>query len=199
MTAFRQAALPGIVALAMLPMSTLAEPSIEALFEITLDIDHDGKPDRAVAVEETETGQGDLYIYLAAGAEKTDLSRQPSFLKRAVTEGSISGLESNAGGTLVVTSCFGCGASKSWVETLTIIHRAGEFLVAAYARDWDWNSHMADGSVETILGSCEIDFLSGKGVASDGLDEGKPIEAQFTPVKLADWSDDKRPAACNFF
>jgi hypothetical protein len=58
---------------------------------------------------------------------------------------------------------------------------------------------MADGSVETILGSCEIDFLSGKGVASDGLDEGKPIEAQFTPVKLADWSDDKRPAACNFF
>ena len=58
---------------------------------------------------------------------------------------------------------------------------------------------MADGSVQTILGSCEIDFLSGKGVASDGLDEGKPIEAPFTPVKLADWSDDKRPAACNFF
>ena len=81
-------------------------------------------------------------------------------------------------GALVVTSCFGCGANKSWAETLTIVHRAGEFLVAGYARDWDWNSHMADGSVETILGSCEIDFLSGKGVASDGLDEGKPIAAQ---------------------
>ena len=199
MTAFPHAALPGIVALAIVPMSALAEPSVETLYEVTLDIDHDGKPDRAVAVEETDSGQGDLYIYLAAGDGKTDLSRQPSFLKKAVTEGSISGLESRNDGALIVTSCFGCGANKSWAETLTIIHRAGEFLVAGYARDWDWNSHMADGSVETILGSCEIDFLSGKGVASDGLDEGKPIAAQFTPVKLADWSDDKRPAACNFF
>ena len=58
---------------------------------------------------------------------------------------------------------------------------------------------MADGSVETILGGCDIDFLSGKGVASDGLDEGKPLQEKFSPVRLADWSDDKRPAACNFF
>jgi hypothetical protein len=88
MTAFPHAALPGIVALAVVPISAIAKPSIEVLFEVTLDIDHDGKPDRAVAVEETETGQGGLYIYLGAGDKKTDLSRQPSFLKKAVTEGS---------------------------------------------------------------------------------------------------------------
>ena len=82
MTAFPNAALPGIVALALVTMSALAEPSVKLLSEITLDIDHDGKPDRAVAVEETDSGQGDLYVYLAAGDEKTDLSRQPSFSKR---------------------------------------------------------------------------------------------------------------------
>ena len=49
-------------------------------------------------------------------------------------------------------------------QTLTIVYRGGEFLVAGYARDWDWNSHLADGSVETIMGGCDIDFLGGRGV-----------------------------------
>ena len=83
-------------------------------------------------------------------------------------------------------------------QTLTIVYRGGEFLVAGYARDWDWNSHLADGSVETIMGGCDIDFLGGKGVVSDGLDEDTPIDGNFTPVKLTDWSDDLRPTACDF-
>ena len=48
------------------------------------------------------------------------------------------------------------------------------------------------------MGGCEIDFLAGKGVVSEGLEEGKPIDGKFTPVKLADWSDAWRPEACNF-
>ncbi len=90
-------------------------------------------------------------------------------------------LESKDGGSLGVVSCYGCGANKSWDQTLTIVYRRGEFLVAGYARDWDWNSHLVDGSVETIMGSCDIDFLAGKGVVSDGPDEGKPIGGKFTP------------------
>ena len=97
-----------------------------------------------------------------------------------------------------IASRYGCGANKSWDQTLTIVYRGGEFLVAGYARDWDWNSHLADGSVETIMGGCDIDFLGGKGVVSDGLDEDTPIDGNFTPVKLTDWSDDLRPTACDF-
>jgi hypothetical protein len=48
------------------------------------------------------------------------------------------------------------------------------------------------------MGSCDIDFLAGRGVVSDGLDESNPIDGKFTPVRLSDWSDDLRPAVCDF-
>ena len=51
----------------------------------------------------------------------------------------------------------------------------------------------------TILGGCDIDFLTGKGVVSEGLDESQPLDEIFKPVKLADWSTENRPEACDFF
>jgi hypothetical protein len=199
-TAFRHAALTWIVAFATVAMPALAEdkPLVEPLYEVALDVDSDGRMDRAAIVERPDSRQADLYIYQVAGDQKLDLSRQPTFLKREITEGRVDGLESRGNGSLVIISCFGCGAIKSWAETLTIVHRGGEFLVAGYARDWDWNSHMADGTVNTIMGSCEIDFLAGRGAASDGLDDAQPVEGTFTPVKLSDWSADERPDICNF-
>ena len=218
-TAFQHSALLSIVALAMVPMSAFADDKSSALFETKLDIDNDGRTDRAVLVlvgsDRTDVGpltdelyavgdgeSVDLYLYLAVGDEELDLSRKPAVLKRKIVDPEetpwVQPLESKNSGSLVVTSCYGCGANKSWDQKLTIVYRGGEFVVAGYARDWDWNSHLADGSVETIMGGCEIDFLSGKGVVSEGLDEGKPIEGTFTPVKLADWSDARRPEACNF-
>jgi hypothetical protein len=73
-TAFRHLILPGIVALAAGALPALAQdkPSLAA----TLDIDRDGKMDRAVMVD------ADLYIYLGAGDEKPDTSRTPSFVKK---------------------------------------------------------------------------------------------------------------------
>jgi hypothetical protein len=176
----------------------------EALYEVTLYMDNDGKMDRAALVGSSGGGYVDLYIYLAAGDEKLDLSRQPDFLKKEITDGSIfeGALESKGSGSLTVTSCYGCGAHKSSDETLTIAHRGGEFLVAGYTRNWDWNSEVqkADGSwdIETLMGGCDINFLTGKGVASQSLDESHPIKGTFKPIELADWSEDKRPKACEF-
>ena len=176
----------------------------EVLDEATLDIDNDGRMDRAVLVGDSGGGYVDLYIYLAAGDEKLDLLRPPDFLKKEITDGSIMdrGLESKGKGSLAVTSCSGCGARKSSDETITIAFRSGEFLVAGYTRSWDWNSevHKADGSwdMETLMGGCDINYLTGKGAASQSLDEGKPLPEKFTPVKLSDWSEDKRPKACDF-
>jgi hypothetical protein len=199
-TAFHHAALPYIVAFLAIPMSALAEnePMAEAPFEITLDIDNDGQMDRAVMVQDPDNGQADLYVYLAAGDEKLDPSRKPTFIKKALTDGQVLELESKGKGSLSVTSCFGCGANKSWEETLTIVHRGAEFLVAGYSRNWDWNVQTSDGDVETTLGSCDINFLTGKGIASQGLDDGEPIEEKFTPMNLADWSNDSRPKSCDF-
>lgn len=130
----------------------------EPPFEVTLDMDNDGRMDRAAIAADPDSGLADLSIYLAAGEGKLDPSRKPDFVKKALTQDRILGLESKGKGSLAVTSCFGCGANKSWDATLTIVWCGGKFLVAGYSRDWDWNVQKADGSVETTLGGCDINF-----------------------------------------
>ena len=188
-----------VVAFGIVTVPAFAEDKRQALDEVRLDINNDGRMDRAVLVGEPDSEYIDLYIYLAAGDDKLDLSRQPDFFKKEIAEGSIidRGLERTGKGSLTVTSCYGCGARKSSEETLTIVHRGGEFMVAGYTRGWDWNTHTADGNVETLIGGCDINFLTGKGVASQNLDEGKPLKGKFTPVNLSDWSAEKRPKACD--
>jgi hypothetical protein len=183
------AVLPCIVALAPNPTPALADdkPSLEVLYEVVLDIDNDGKSDRAALVQEPGSkGGGDLYIYLGAGGEKLDLSKKPTF-RKDFAEVRFLGLESNSKGSLVVTD--GCGGCSNDFETiLTIVHRGGEFLVAGFTYQWETRDRR---------GSCDINFLSGRGVASDGVGGEKPIKGKFRPIKLADWSDDKRPKPCD--
>lgn len=60
--------------------------------------------------------------------------------------------------------------------------------------------HKADGSwgVETLIGGCDISFLTVKGVAYHVLDEHRPMKGTFKLVKLADWQVGKHPKACEF-
>ncbi|TPL02752.1 MULTISPECIES: hypothetical protein [unclassified Mesorhizobium] len=183
---------PWLVVLAATPMPALAEnaPGLE----LKLDIDQDGKTDRAVVIQEAG-GPADLYIYL--GEEKPDPAHQPDFVRKGLTEDPVIALESKGKGSLAVTSCFGCGASKSTEETLTIVNRHGKFLVGGYSRNWDWNKQTS-GGVETTLGDCDINYLTGRATASKDLEEGKPIKGKFRPVPLKDWSSEMRPKACDF-
>lgn len=182
-TAFHCAALATIVALGMAPLSALAENAPKVLNEVALDIDHDSKMDRAALVEAADGA--DLYIYLAA--ETLDLSRKPSILKKGLTTARILRFESDAKGSLtVVSGCGGC--SNDYATTLTIVYRGGQFLIGGVTYDRD---------TRTGTGSCDINFLTGKGVKSKGLAKDKPIKAKFAPIKLADWSEAKRPKACN--
>jgi hypothetical protein len=170
----------------------------EPPFEITLDMDNDGQIDRAVITTNPDDGSADLSLYLAAGEGKLDPARKPDFVKKALTEERILGLESRGKGSLVITSCFGCGASKSTEETLTVVYRRGKFLVGGYSRSWDWGEQKADGTVETTLGGCDINYLTGKATVSKDLEAGRPIKGKFKPVPLKDWSYEKRPKACEF-
>ena len=185
-TAFLHTLLPSLVLLAAAPMPVLAQN--DPPIEVTLDMDKDGRMDRAALVRHPDHAQADLYIYLAAGDEKLDLSRKPTFLKKDLTAEGILSLESKGEGSLVFT--YGCGGcSNDYGTSLTIVHRGGKFLVAGFTYAWD---------TRTGMGSCDINFLTGKGVITRGLDgAGKRIKGKFTPVLLADWSDDKRPKACD--
>ncbi|QKC84998.1 hypothetical protein [Mesorhizobium sp. NZP2077] len=193
-TALHLAGLPWLVALAALPVPAFAENG--PAFELKLDIDQDSKMDRALVLQEPGEPP-DLYIYLAVGEEKFDPSRRPDFVRKGLTEDRVIDLESKGKGSLTVTSCFGCGASKSTEDTLTIVYRRGQFLVGGYSRSWEWNQQTSDG-VETTVGGCDINYLTGKGTVSKGLEDGEPIKGKFRPVPLKDWSSDKRPKACDF-
>lgn len=221
--ALQHSALPAIVVLAVAAGHAHAEQKREALYEIALDIDRDGRMDRAVLVL---VGPGrtdfhpltaeryglspeesvELYVYLATGDEKLDLSRKPDFLKTGIINEEtpwVEPLESTAKGSLVVTSVYGWGARQSQGESITIVHRGGEFLVAGYSKGWEWGNEVhkpnGDWDVETTIGGCDINFLTGKGVVTDGLDDqGRPIKGTFKPIKLADWPAWKYPKACEF-
>jgi hypothetical protein len=205
MTVFQHLVLPGIIALAAGSLSAVAQDSKPApdkpapdkplqdrsLIETTLDIDRDGKTDRAVMVD------ADLYIYLSAGDEKRDLSRKPSFLKTDLATARVLAVESKgkvtgkAAGKPVLIVKYGCGGcSNDSSTTLTIVYRNGQFVVGGVTYDWDTRSG---------VGSCDVNFLTGKGIRTEGLNDEKTrrsFRGKFTPVKLADWSDDKRPKAC---
>ena len=169
-----------ILLLAALNAHAAEKTSPDGPREITLDIDRDGKPDRAVLTRVPESADADLTIFLNAGTEALDPSRPPALLRKNLVSGHVIGLETKGKGSLIVR--YGCGGCSNDTETaLTIIYRGGDFWVAGF----------------TV--NCDINYLTGKGVFSRGPNgKRKPISAKFKLTKLADWSDDKRPTACGY-
>jgi hypothetical protein len=131
------------------------------LREITLDIDQDGKRDRAVLTRnDDESSYVDLTIYLGDDTDKPVLSRQPSIAKRHLASGHVYELASNGNESLrVEVRCGGC--SNDYDTAFSIVYRAGDFLIGGLSRSWE----LRDGSI----GSCDVNYLAGKAVASKGL------------------------------
>jgi hypothetical protein len=165
---------------------------------LVLDLNADGKLDQATIVTSEESDALDLKIFLDAATLPAGNQRRPDYIKRDIASGVVVGFSSDENGSLSLESCFGCGAMKSFNETLTVILRDGVFLVGSYKRDWDWDTHLADGMVDTQMGGCRINFLTGEGWLRDGLEDEKPVRERFKPIALADWSDELRPAICQF-
>lgn len=184
----------------------------EALFDLALDIDKDGKMDHAVLVlvgpgqngfygtdndiySLGENEHVDLYIYLGAGDAALDISKPPSVLKEYIIDAArtpwVNKLTSNGKGSLQIQSSYGAGASNDYDDTITIVDRDGKFLVAGYREDWD---------TRNSIGSCDFNLLSGQATKQLGLDANgapkKPLKGKFKPVALADWSEKTRPKAC---
>lgn len=171
---------------ATVPNGAIAEQAASTgeRYEAVLDIDHDGRMDRAVLLRHPRGAAADLLIYLGAGSEALDLSRKPDIRKDDLARGHVMQLGTNDKGSLTVQ--YGCGGcSNDYETTLTIVHRVGDFIVAGFSYNWETR--------DNGTGSCDINFLTGKGVRSQGLAKAKSIMARFTPVRLADWSVDKQP------
>ena len=184
--AFRFARWAWMLFLVTISIQVSAQPgrSLEVVREVTLDINRDGRPDRAVLARNDDEGSYvDLTIYLGV-----DAAREPSMAKRRLASGHLHEMTAKGNGSLRVESrCGGCSNDDGTV--FTIVYRAGDFLVGGFSRSWE----LRDGSV----GSCDVNYLTGKGVASKGLPgRDRAIGTAFRPIRLADWSDEKIPRAC---
>lgn len=164
--------------------------------EVRLDIGGDGKLDLARIIENSDDGSGDLLVYLGVGDGEPDPSRKPDFVKKNILAGTILAFESRGDNSLALTTCVGCGARQSTEETLVIVYRMRAFMVGGFDRSWDLNTELASGEFETKMGSCSINFLTGEGRASEGLDPDQPVKRRFKPVTLADWSEETIPGIC---
>jgi len=184
-------------ALAFASAAFAQTPSPEhVLSSVTLSFGDTGDADRAVLVENGDAG-ADLYIFLAPPGPLDDAGKRappakPVLLKtNAAWNGQLWGtrptLEVSGKGSLLIKSeNTGIGRSH-WEQTLTVVYRNKEFVVAGltYAA-YDTLDPKANGS-------CDLNFLSGKGKRN-----GKPVDLKTAAPKLADWSNDKLPKECEF-
>jgi hypothetical protein len=188
-TACRSARWIWILLLAAIPIRGSAESARSSVVirEVAIDLNRDGKLDRAVLTRNYDEGSYvDLAIFL--GVDAVNPASAPSFAKRRLASGHVHEMTAKDNGSLRIESrCGGC--SNDDITVFTIVYRSGQFVVGGFSRSWE----LRDGSA----GSCDVNYLTGKGVASKGLPErNKVIKMVFKPIRLADWSDGKMPSAC---
>jgi hypothetical protein len=188
-----------------------ADVKSELLFDITLDLDADGKLDRAALLlvgpgrdtawdllrghyplSDAETV--DLAIYLGAGDALFDIDKPPTILKQGIVDRErtrwVQELEVANTGSLKVTSNYQPGATNDLQETLTIAWRKGQFLVVGYDLYWE----NPNG-----IGNCQLNLSTGQGIRAAGEFPGpKPnFRAKVKPVPLAKWGEKTRPTQCD--
>ena len=176
--------------------SAAAQEPPEVPREVRLDIDRNGKLDLARIIEMSDDGSGDLLVYLGVGDGEPDPSRKPDFVKKDILAGTILAFESRGRNSLALTVCTGCTSMVSIDETLVIVHRGQRLMVGGFDQGWEVSHRLADGNVDVKMGSCSINFLTGAGRVSEGLEPDHPVKQRFKPVTLADWSENTIPAIC---
>src|SRR5829696_9237898 len=91
---------PLVVVLASVQIGALAQdkPPREVVHDVMLDIDRDGRMDRAVLVRQADDPYVDLWIYLRTGDELLEISRRPDYVKDMIADDPILAFESKGGG-----------------------------------------------------------------------------------------------------
>lgn len=149
-----------------------------------------GEMDRAALVENGDAG-ADLYIYRALEPNRTAPPKPALVKTNAAWSGAMWGtrpsLEVSDKGSLLIKSGNEAIGRSRWSQTVTVVYRDKQFIVAGLTYEWrdtfDLNAN----------GVCDINFLTGK-----GMRKGKPIAVKTPVPKLADWSDQNRPDECDF-
>lgn len=182
-----------IMAVLLTAATAHAEPDYSAVLDSETLSFENANTDRAVLVENGDAG-ADLYIYLGLEPVRDpSKAMKPALFKKGIAWsggmwGTRPSLETNAKGSLQIKSENTAIGRDRWTETLTVIYRNKEFIVAGLTRE------AYDLLEPNTAHSCDLNFLTGKGKR-----DGKPVEVKTPLKKLADWSEDKaQPKECAF-
>ncbi len=180
-----------ICAAAALPALAQTPGYERVLSAVTLSFTDGGATDRAVLVDNRDAG-ADLHLYLSLEDAKPDAPVRPALVKKnAAWSGAMWGtrpsLEVSGKGSLLIKSGNEAIGRGRWTQTLTVVYRNKDFVVAGITRDERDTLDLKAG------GSCDLNLLTGKGKRNS-----KPVETKFPAIKLADWSDEKLPEECRF-
>ncbi len=187
-----------ILLLAVFAAPALAQPRMaeadarrspnDVVSAVTLDMNEDGRFDRAVLVEDEDTVT--LFVYLSSRESDDRRERRLAIVKPAIAwNGGMWGqqptLEVNARGSLVVRSANESIGRDQWSQALTIVYKGGQFLVAGLT------FNRRDSLDPEAASTCDLNYLAGQGNRN-----GKPIRLSGRTPLLADWSDEERPKEC---
>ncbi|MDJ0447593.1 hypothetical protein [Methylocystis sp. JR02] len=181
-----------IAATVCLAGAAQAEPDFSTVLDSKTLSFTDGNTDRAVLVENGDSA-ADLYLYLNLEPAR-DIAKplKPALVKKSVAWsggmwGTRPSLETTARGSLLIKSeNTGVGRDR-WTQTLTVVYRNKDFVVAGLTRE------SYDTLDPNAAHSCDLNFLSGKGKR-----DGKAIEVKTPAKKLESWSEDALPKECVF-
>jgi hypothetical protein len=164
---------------------TPARSPLDDRHAVTLDIDRDGKPDGAELLRNSATNELDLVIKPSNWNNNPRLSRSLAVTKQSIAAGLVLDFAAKGNSLVVTTGCGGCSNDVS--TTLTIVHRGGALVVAGYTLAWETRSSS---------GTCDVNFLTGKGTLQRDGGKARVLRGKFSPIKLDEWSDEKRPKEC---
>lgn len=181
-----------IAATVFLAGAAQAEPDFSTVLDSKTLSFMDGNTDRAVLVENGDSG-ADLYLYLNLEPAR-DIAKplKAALVKKSVAWsggmwGTRPSLETTARGSLLIKSeNTGVGRDR-WTQTLTVVYRNKDFVVAGLTRE------SYDTLDPNAVHSCDLNFLSGKGKR-----DGKAIEVKTPAKRLESWSEDALPKECTF-
>lgn len=187
---FKKLLVAGLISLSLSVPCMAAEVSVnpaDVFSAITLDMNNDGSPDRAVLVKSKDDAAVDLLIYLGgseANAFKLALNK-PQIAWTGAMWGTLPSLATNNKDSLVINSENSAIGRDRWSQKLTVVYRNNQFIVAGYTTE----------SYDTLdpkaAKSCDINLLTGK-----GKKDGKAIEVKVKSPALQTWQENTGTSLC---
>ncbi len=173
--------------------TALAEERIlpwQVLSVVTADWTDDGGMDRAVLYDDG-TDDAALAIYVGANGGFERLAFDPDIAWFGAMWGTMPWLEVSDAGSLLIKSGNEAIGRNRWSQTLTVAFRGGAFVVAGYTSTWYDTLDMENN------GTCDVNYLTGKGEVAKGEAAAKPFGFAKGALRVGDWTDSNVPPGCN--